>query len=372
MAGHDLALGHLGALDLDQVAEALEERIVGQTDIRDDEAEFDRDVLAHAADPGADAGLLVHHGGDQAPAEFHPDLVDVHLVAQRLCRGACRIGRLGPLQGLGLTPPGGLVRPPGACAQPSRARHEGQERQARHEGEQEQQDRDHAERARVAAELRDQGFVGAAEDTALRDQQGRGHRDDDGWDLRDQAVADGQDGVGLEGLRHGHAIVDGPHGHADDQVQEDDQQPGDGIALHELGGAVQRAEERRLLLLPSPPLARLLVVDGARGHVAVDRELLARHAVEGEAGADLRHPAGTLRDHDEVHDQQHAEHHDPEQQVAAHHEVGEALDDMAGGIGPGMPLPDDQLGRGDVERQAQEQASPAARSGRRRSRAAAR
>ena len=139
-----------------------------------------------------------------------------------------------------------------------------------------------------------------------------GDGDDDRRDLGDEAVADGEDRVGLEGVVDRHAVDEHAHGEAHDEVEERDEQAGDGVALDELRGAVERAEEGRLLLLDAPPLARLGVGDRARRHVAVDGELLARHAVEGEAGADLGHAAGALGDDDEVDDQQHAEDHQAE------------------------------------------------------------
>jgi len=144
------------------------------------------------------------------------------------------------------------------------------------------------------------------------------------------------------------------HGEAEQEVHQRDEQTGDRVALDELGCAVERAEESRLLLLGLAAAARLLVGDRAGGHVAVDGELLARHAVEGEARADFGHTACAFCDHNEVHDQQHAEHHEPEKDVAAHHEHREALDHRSRGVGAFMALADDQLGRRDVEAQPQD------------------
>ena len=52
---------------------------------------------------------------------------------------------------------------------------------------------DHAERLGVVASCVDQGLVGRALDAGLRDQEAGGDRDDQGRDLADQAVADGQE-----------------------------------------------------------------------------------------------------------------------------------------------------------------------------------
>ena len=92
-------------------------------------------------------------------------------------------------------------------------------------------------------------------------------------------------------------------------------------------------------------LARLLMVDGTGRHVAVDCQLLARHPVQRKSRADLGHAGGSLGDHHEIHDQQHAEHHEAKENTSAHDEIGKTLDHFTGGIGPGVPLSDDQLGR---------------------------
>ena len=81
-----------------------------------------------------------------------------------------------------------------------------------------------------------------------------GHaRDDDGdrgrqqqrRNLRDQAVADGEQRVGAAGAGERHAVRDHADGEAADDVDEQDQDAGDGIAAHELAGAVHGAVEVR-------------------------------------------------------------------------------------------------------------------------------
>ena len=57
--------------------------------------------------------------------------------------------------------------------------------------------------------------------------------------------------------------------HADDDAAEhidrEDDQAGDGVAAHEFGGAVHRAEKRAFLLQFAAALLRLLVIDEAGG-----------------------------------------------------------------------------------------------------------
>src|SRR6185312_9129975 len=79
--------------------------------------------------------------------------------------------------------------------------------------------------------------------------------------------------------------------------------------------------------------ARLLLVDGAGREFRVDRHLLARHGVEVEARGDFGDAPRALGDDDEVHDHQDDEDDNADDEVAAHHEVAEGLDDVAGGVG---------------------------------------
>ena len=87
--------------------------------------------------------------------------------------------------------------------------------------------------------------------------------------------------------------------------------------------------------------------------IGVDRHLLARHGVEVEARRDFGDTAGTLGDDDEVHDHENREHDDADDEIAAHHEIAERLDDVAGGVGALMAVRQDQPRRGEVERQPQ-------------------
>jgi len=327
-------------------------------DLDEIHVQFAPDLVETVMDPatGLDARIQpgggVHHRLHQIGGELDVDLVEVEHVAQRLARRR----RVGPRGGRAVRLCAAVaLRQPRRAAQRARPDHERDERQAGHEGEQRHQPRHRRQRHRIVAKLRGQRLIGGAEHAALGQKQRRGDRDDHGGDLVHQPVAHGQDRVGLERLADRHAVRADAHRHADQQVQQRDQQPRHRVALDELGGAVERAEERGLLLLGLAAGARLLMADRARRHVAVDGELLAGHPVEREARADLGHAAGALGDDDEIHDQQHAEHHEAQIDVAAHHEHREALDHRASRVGAGVALADDQLGGGDVERQPQHQ-----------------
>ena len=139
-------------------------------------------------------------------------------------------------------------------------------------------------------------------------------------------VADGEDRIGLERAAQRHVMDRRADDQSDDEVQKRDQQPRDGIALHEFRCPVERPEKGGFGLFPFPPRLGLGVVDGAGGHVAVDGKLLSRHAVERETRAHFGHSRGTLVDDDEVHDQQNAEDDEAHHDRATHHEHREALD----------------------------------------------
>ena len=128
--------------------------------------------------------------------------------------------------------------------------------------------------------------------------------------------------------------------------------PGDGVAAHELRRAVHGAEEARFVLQRLAALLGLLLVDQAGREVGVDRHLLAGHRIEREARRDLRDAPRALGDDDEVHDHEDREDDQPDDEVAAHHEAAEGLDDLAGGVGAGVALGQDEPRRGEVERQA--------------------
>ena len=211
----------------------------------------------------------------------------------------------------------------------------------------------HAERLRIAGELLHQRLVGGAADAGLGDQQAGRGGDDQRRDLRDQAVADGQQRVGVRGFGEAEALLGDADDDAADDVDEDDQQAGDGVAAHEFRGAVHGAEEAAFVLQRLAALLGGLLVDQAGRQIGVDRHLLARHGVEVEARRDFGDAARALGDDDEVHDHQDREDDNSDDEIAAHHEIAERLDDVAGGGGALMAVRQDQPRRGEVERQPQ-------------------
>ena len=90
-------------------------------------------------------------------------------------------------------------------------------------------------------------------------------------------------------------------------------------------------------------------VDQPGRQVGVDRHLLAGHCVQGETRGNLGDTAGTLGDDDEVDDHQNGKDDNPDDEIAAHHQVAEGLDDIAGSCRSFMAVGQDQPCRGNVQ-----------------------
>ena len=342
-------------LDQDRVVPGRQAGVVGQPDLGEQHPVDLGHMATHVGDPRVETGAGVQHHLDEVRGEFDMDVLEVEQIAERA--PASVVGRLPQPRLLRLVPLASQLVRQEQCQATEAAgpEHERQERQPGHQREERHQGRDGAQRGGMPPQLADEGEVRRPRRAAPRQEQGRGDGDDDGRDLADQAVADGEDRIGLERLPQRHVVDAHPDDQADDEVQRSDQEARNRIALHELGRAVERAEERGFGLFRLPPELGVGMGDGARSHVRVDRELLAGHGVKGEARAHLGHPGGALVDDHEVDDQQHAEHDEAEEDRPPHHEHRKALDHLAGGVGAGMAFGNDELRRRDVERQPQHQ-----------------
>ena len=144
-----------------------------------------------------------------------------------------------------------------------------------------------------------------------------------------QAVAHGEEAVGVDGLAEAVVVLEQADRQAAHQVDGHDHHGGDGVATDELGGPVHGPVEVGFGgHLPAPPPG-LVFVDEAAVEVGVYGHLLAGHAVEGEAGRHLGHPAGTVGDHDELDHDDDEEHHQAHDDGAPDHKVTEGGNDVA-------------------------------------------
>ena len=112
---------------------------------------------------------------------------------------------------------------------------------------------------------------------------------------------------------------------------------------------VHGAVQLRLLGELAAPLPRRVLVDGAGPHVGVDGHLLAGPGVEREAGRHFGDSLRALGDHHELHDGDDEEDHGAHHEVAAHHDVAERVDDLAG-----VRLEEDETCGRDVKREPEE------------------
>ena len=208
--------------------------------------------------------------------------------------------------------------------------------------------------SRLAQHLRHDLLAHVVRPRDAGDQNGHRHGQQQRGDLRHQSVADGEQRVGAPRVGERHAVLGGADDRAAEQIDEYDQDAGDGVAPHELAGAVHGAVEVGLLahLLTADDGLRL--GDDAGIQIGVDRHLPARHRVQGEARAHFRDPAGALGDHHEIDDHEHHEHDHAYRVIAAHDELAERGDDMARRVRAGMAVDQHDAGRGDVEPQAQQ------------------
>ena len=202
-----------------------------------------------------------------------------------------------------------------------------------------------------ACEIRAQPVVGAG---AGHDQAAR-NRDHQRRDHRHQAVADGQHGVGFERVAQIHAVLQDADQEAGDDVDAGDQDAGHGIALREARGAVHGAVEFGFAWpVAFAALARFGFVDQAGVQVGIDGHLLAGQGVQGEARGDFGDAHRAMVDDHVLNGDQDQEDHRADDVVAAHHEVAEGLDHVAGGAGAGVAVQQDQARGGDVQRQPEQ------------------
>ena len=179
---------------------------------------------------------------------------------------------------------------------------------------------------------------------------GRGDRQQQRGNLGDQAVTDGQQGVDARGVAERQAVLGHADGHAADEVDEEDQQAGNGVTADEFAGTVHGAVEVGFLAHFGPALLGFGLVDDAGVQVGVDGHLLAGHRVQGEARRHLGDAAGALGHHHEVDDHEDGEHHRTDYVVAADHHFAEGLDDLARGVVTVLAVQQHDAARGHVQR----------------------
>jgi len=226
------------------------------------------------------------------------------------------------------------VAPPlSSRAQRTGDREEGEAWHSRHEREGAGHARQEEERSAAAEEL--QADV-VAQPGSLLPRSNPGHhqtggdRDAEGGHLAHKPIADRDERIACECLLSVEPVLEHSDEHAAHAVDQDDHQAGEHVALHELHRPVHRPEHLGLPLEAPSAFAGDALVDEPGPEIGIDRHLLARHGVQGEARRDLAHPFGALGNHEELHQRHHGEDHGADDVVAPHHELAERLDHRAG------------------------------------------
>ena len=139
-----------------------------------------------------------------------------------------------------------------------------------------------------------------------------------------------------------------------DDVNDHDQNTGDGIAANELTRTVHRTVEVSFLSDFRTTLLRFIFPDDPGVQVGIDSHLFTRHPVQHEARANFRDTPGTLGDNHKVDDNENDKHHDTDGEVTADQEVAEGFNHLPCRRRAGMPVHQNDTGRGHVQRQAQQ------------------
>ena len=354
----DLGRGDGDAVHQQAVTVGGQFQVVADVHRRDQESQVLGQLATHRLDARHQfAALVLVDQRNQPVAHFQAQRIDRAQFVPGQFRVAVRCaggGQGRDIAGGGFGP---LLRAlphlPGQVAQDRGQRQKGDVGHARHQADQAQHARGHRQRLVLAEGLTHHGLAHVLRTGGAGDQHGHGGGHQQRRQLRHQAVADGQQGVGGRGLGRRHAVLGHAHGEPADQVDEQDQDAGDGVAADELVGTVHRTVEVGFLADFLAARLGFLAGQDAGVEIGVDGHLLARHRVQDEARRHLGNTARALGDHHEVDDGQDGEHHDADRVVAAHHELAEGRDDLAGGVMAVLAVEQDHAGGGHVQRQAQ-------------------
>src|SRR5208337_3088581 len=186
------------------------------------------------------------------------------------------------------------------------------------------------------------------------DDHAAGHRDQKRGNHGDQAVADGEHGVGLERLAKRNIELEDSDEEAGQDVDGGDEDGGDRVALVEAGGAVHGTVEFRFAGNLFAAGARLMFVDESGIEVGVDCHLLAGKSIEGKSGGDFSGAHGAMRDHDVLDGDEGDEENESDNVVAADYELSKGFDDAAGGSGAFVAVKQNTAAGGKVQRQTEQ------------------
>src|SRR5258708_34239136 len=152
-------------------------------------------------------------------------------------------------------------------------------RHARDDAEESQDAAGDSERLGLTQHLRHDLLAHVMRPRYARDQDGDRHRQQQRRYLRHQSVADREQRIGAAGVGQRHAVLTRADDGAAEQIDEHDQDAGDGIAAYELARAVHGAVEVGFLAYLLPPDYGLGLAYDAGVQIGAHRHLPAAHGV---------------------------------------------------------------------------------------------
>ena len=345
--------------DFDAVLGAGQLHVVANADGRHDETEFDGELSTYAGNAVEQiATLTCIDKRDEGVADFEFHRVDFEQALDGRWLGFDAGGRLGGCIFFGcyllfFT----STHRPRHQAQRAAYQHEWNGGQGR-EREQTKEASGNDEAFGLARDLVGEFVAQLLLAAAACDDEGTGDRYDEAGDLRGEAVTDGELGEDFGGFACVPAANEDADREAADDVDDGDDEAGDGIASHEFACTVHGTVEVGFLSEFFATAAGFGFVDVAGVEIAVDGHLLAGHGVQGEACCDFTDACGTFGDDQELHDDHDEENDDADEERVACDKVAEGHDDMTsdgGGFFGGLCISSENEARaGDVEDETEE------------------
>ena len=228
--------GDPDAADLDLIFARFEADVVTDAHRRHNDAQFGCELFADVGDAVEQVAALV--GVDQrneAVADFQTDRIDLEQIFGAFLRGdgflfAGFHGRFVGDHLLALR----LADQIAYTADHQAEHHECERRHSRHQTEDHERHRGNHDGARLTGELVHQVCTHVGSRGGPGDDDTGGGRNQQGRNLRHQTVTDRQKRVSAEGFGKRHTVHGGADDEAADDVDERDENAGDGVAAHEL------------------------------------------------------------------------------------------------------------------------------------------
>ena len=129
-----------------------------------------------------------------------------------------------------------------------------------------------------------------------------------------------------------------------DNVNDHDEDPGDGIAANKLTCPVHRAVKIGFLSHFGAAFFRLIFTNQSGVKVGVNRHLLTRHTIENKARTHFCDTPGTFGNDHKVDDHENDKHHDTDSEIATNEEVTERFDHLSSRRRAGMPFHQNDTG----------------------------